>query len=127
MTIVPEEKEIAMVAVNEPIAVEPARAMPQTRAVPATRAVHVGNDMTTSTPKRANCMAITSLVLGIISFVFFGLLLGPLAIIFGCVGMKQINENPNELSGMCQAKAGIICGIISTVLWLIIIIVAVSG
>jgi hypothetical protein len=40
--------------------------------------------------------------------------------------MNRINERPSELEGRGMAKAGIICGVIAIVLYVTVIIVAVT-
>ena len=66
--------------------------------------------------RQTSGLAIASMVLGIVSFVFVGIILGPLAIIFGSIAIKKIDKHPHELSGRGMALAGIICGIVVTVL-----------
>jgi hypothetical protein len=76
--------------------------------------------------------AVTSLVLSIIGLIFLllGLVLGPISICLAVQAKKEIEERPNELDGACQAKAGLIIGIISTVLsvvWIVLIIASVGS
>lgn len=76
--------------------------------------------------------AITSLVLAIIGLVFLalGIILGPISICLANQAKKEIKERPMELDGACQAKAGLIIGIIATVLsiiWIVLIILAISA
>jgi hypothetical protein len=54
--------------------------------------------------------------------VCFGIILGPIAIFLGLSAKKQIKENPQGLTGDCQATAGIVCGSIAIALWLLFII-----
>ncbi|MBE6727166.1 MAG: DUF4190 domain-containing protein [Ruminococcaceae bacterium] len=56
-----------------------------------------------------------SLVLGIVSFLIFAIIAGPLAIIFGVVAKNKGNRSS-------MATAGIICGIIGIVSYFIMII-----
>ena len=67
-------------------------------------------------------MAIASMVCGIVGLLLFGIVLGPLAIIFGCVAKGRISEKPLELQGNCQATAGIVCGIVAIIIWIVVII-----
>ena len=69
---------------------------------------------------RTSGMAIAALIIGIAGFIFFGPL-GILAIIFGAIGISQINRDPN-LKGKGMAVAGLVLGIISGVFWIIAII-----
>jgi uncharacterized Tic20 family protein len=90
----------------------------------------MGNDQVIV--RETSSKAITSLVLAIIGLIFLllGLILGPIAICLANQAKKEIRERPRELDGACQAKAGFIIGIIATILsviWLILIIVAVSS
>ena len=72
---------------------------------------------------KTSAMATASLVCGIVGILVFGIVLGPLAIIFGAIATNRINEKPLELEGRGMAKAGIICGIVAIALWLVLIIV----
>ncbi|MFF1452244.1 DUF4190 domain-containing protein [Streptomyces sp. NPDC058274] len=70
----------------------------------------------------SNGMGTTGLVLGIIGVVcsltfflwFFGVILGILAIIFGAIGRGKANRG--EATNKGAATAGLVCGIIATVL-----------
>ena len=53
----------------------------------------------------------------------FGLILGPIAICLGVSAKKEIAANRGTLEGTCQANAGISCGAVSLVLWLVYIII----
>ncbi len=61
-----------------------------------------------------NGFSIASLVLGILGLFRYGLLLGPLAIIFGIIGLNR--------EGRGMALAGLILGIIDIILWLVLIL-----
>lgn len=63
----------------------------------------------------AKGLAIAALVMGIISFFLFPVVAGPLGVVFGGVAKSKGNR-----SGM--ATAGIVCGIIGFVAWLIMVI-----
>jgi len=67
----------------------------------------------------SNSLATTTLVCGILSIFFFGIILGPIAIYFG---IKAKDQNPTSGS----ATAGIICGVIGLI-GAIIIILAMCG
>jgi hypothetical protein len=73
-----------------------------------------------SMPPRVHGMATTSLVLGIIGLVtsifIVGSVLGILALIFGILAISQISKNPGRLGGVGLAWAGVITGILSLVL-----------
>jgi hypothetical protein len=70
----------------------------------------------------SNGMGTTGLVLGIIGVVcsltfllwFFGVILGILAIIFGAIGRGRANRG--EATNKGAATAGLVCGIIATVI-----------
>jgi|TARA_B100000767_G_C19422758_1_gene392677 hypothetical protein len=61
-------------------------------------------------------MSIASMVCGITAIFFGGIVLGPLAIIFGAIGLKR--------DGRGMAITGLICGILAS-LWTILVIAAV--
>lgn len=66
-------------------------------------------------------LAIVSLVLGIIGIAFCQLT-GPVAIITGFMARKKAAANPSEFGGEGLALAGIITGIIGTIILLLVII-----
>jgi hypothetical protein len=75
-----------------------------------------------SPTQRTSGMATASLILGIASF-FLNILLIPsiLAIVFGVMARNQIKRDPG-LGGAVMAKAGLICGIVAAVLWVVFIL-----
>jgi hypothetical protein len=60
-------------------------------------------------------MGIASFVLSLVSFAYFGPILGVPAIILGALGRKATREGRCTSSGL--ATAGLVLGIISTVLY----------
>jgi hypothetical protein len=74
------------------------------------------------TPQPSNGMGTTGLVLGIIGVVcsltfflwFFGVILGILGIIFGAIGRGKANRG--EATNKGAATAGLVCGIVATVI-----------
>ena len=58
-------------------------------------------------------MSVAALVCGIVGLFFGGLILGPLAIVFGAIGMKR--------DGRGMAIAGLVCGIVATLFSLLIL------
>ena len=85
--------------------------------------VYIG---TSVAPPRLNYMALVSMICGIVSFGFAPIFLGPLAIFFGMHAIKEIDENPEVFEGRPMAKAGIICGSITTAIQVILLIVLLS-
>ncbi|HEY0428345.1 MAG TPA: DUF4190 domain-containing protein [Pyrinomonadaceae bacterium] len=72
-------------------------------------------------------LPIVSLILGIVSICCpIGVLTGPAAIITGLLGMKNVNNNPNQYGGKGLAIAGMIVGgllfLLSVVWWILQII-----
>jgi Domain of unknown function (DUF4190) len=62
-------------------------------------------------------MSIAAMVCGIVGIFFFGIILGILAIVFGCIAKNKINNEPHKYKGMCQANTGVVMGIIDVALW----------
>ena len=61
-----------------------------------------------------NGMALAAYYVGVFSLIpCVGLILGPLGIIFGIVGLRRVNRNP-EVKGTGHAIAGIVLGGIAT-------------
>jgi hypothetical protein len=69
----------------------------------------------------SNGLAIAGLVCGIIGLVIFNFILGPLAIIFGAVGLRKASQGAVH-GGM--AWAGLVLGIIDGLLFVVLIVVA---
>ena len=69
-------------------------------------------------------MAIASLVCGLVGLLIFGFVLGPLAIIFGAVGIGKANKLGGKGKGM--AIAGLIIGAVD-VLLIIVFLALLSG
>ncbi|MFK7783658.1 MAG: DUF4190 domain-containing protein [Crocinitomicaceae bacterium] len=78
---------------------------------------------------KKNGMATAAMVLGIISLALFwtgwlGLIVGVVAIILGVVAKNQIKADPSMAGSAGQAKAGLIMGIIGTVLAIVMLVLA---
>jgi len=74
--------------------------------------------------------AVASLVCAIVGYFFLGIILGPIAIALATGARRRIREN-SELEGNGLAIAGLVIGIVDTVLWgflvLWIIIIVIIG
>jgi len=55
--------------------------------------------------------------------IFFGLITSVLAIIFGGVAISRINNSGGKIGGHGMAVAGLVLGIIMTIVWVVILIV----
>ncbi|MYW02720.1 DUF4190 domain-containing protein [Streptomyces sp. SID3343] len=71
-------------------------------------------------PNRGNGLAVAALVCGIVGLLCFGFILGPLAIIFGGVGISKANQGADH-KGL--AIAGLVLGIVDVAFLLIFIAV----
>ena len=81
-------------------------------------------------PPVTNGKAVASMILGIVSIVFcyLGLLIGPVAIVLSVLASKDINAQPPGLAGgKGMATAGLVTGIIGTVIWGAIVALIVIG
>lgn len=80
---------------------------------------------------RTSGLAIASMILGILSLVFcwlpyfIGVMMSVLAIIFGGVAMGQTSRDPT-LGGRGMAIAGLVCGIVSIAILVILVIAVIS-
>ncbi|MBV1936226.1 DUF4190 domain-containing protein [Streptomyces sp. BV286] len=72
---------------------------------------------------RTNGLAVASLVCGIIGVFLFNVILGPLAIVLGAVGMRQAGVK----GGGGMAKAGVILGVVDLIIFAVLITVAASN
>jgi Domain of unknown function (DUF4190) len=96
-----------------------------------TTAIPLGNHQHTAPSggfRRTSGLATASMVCGIVGLFFLGLILGPIAIILGIAAHTNIKQNRQELTGECQATAGIITGTIALLIYIfLIIIIIVAG
>ena len=65
--------------------------------------------------RRVSGLAVASLVLGLVGFLFCGIT-SILAVIFGGIALSQIKNRPDELTGRGLAIAGLILGVVMMVL-----------
>ena len=68
-----------------------------------------------------NGLAIAGLVCGLVGTLFFNIILGPLAIIFGGIGLSRANRGARH-RGM--AMAAVILGIVDLIIFAVLIVVA---
>ncbi|MFE9364449.1 DUF4190 domain-containing protein [Streptomyces sp. NPDC006978] len=77
-----------------------------------------------ATPRSGtNGLAIASLVCGIVGLIFFSVILGPIAIVLGALGLRQVAAK----GGSGIAKAGLVLGIIDVILFVVLMAVAASS
>ncbi|GGX88989.1 DUF4190 domain-containing protein [Streptomyces minutiscleroticus] len=72
---------------------------------------------------RTNGLAIASLVCGIVGLFFLNIVLGPLAIIFGAVAVRQAGAK----GGGGMAKAGLVLGVVDVILFIVLMAFAASS
>ena len=84
-----------------------------------------GNSSSPRTRSKSNPMAVASLVCGIVGLFVLSVILGPLAIVFGSLGMRDAERGAGRYHGI--ALAGVIIGAIDVVLFLIAIIAVSNG
>ncbi|MEV5614031.1 DUF4190 domain-containing protein [Streptomyces sp. NPDC052225] len=82
-----------------------------------------GTSPAASSRSGSNGLAIAGMACGIIGLLFLPIVLGPLAIIFGAVGMRQAGAK----GGGGMAKAGVILGVIDVIIFIVLIAVAASS
>jgi hypothetical protein len=78
----------------------------------------------TRAASKSNGLAVASLGCGVVGLVLFSAVLGPLAVIFGGVGLKNAQRGSRH-HGM--ALAGVILGIVDTVAFIVLTIVAANS
>jgi hypothetical protein len=72
---------------------------------------------------RTDGLAIASLIVGILSLLCCGVILGPAAAIMGFISRGRITSSGGTLGGGGMAMGGLILGIVGFVLWVVIVIV----
>ena len=75
-------------------------------------------------PQQSNGLAIAGLVCGLVGLLFFSVILGPLAIIFGGVGLSRAKQGAPH-KGM--SIAAIVLGIIDLILFVILLAAVADG
>ncbi|GAA5080537.1 DUF4190 domain-containing protein [Streptomyces sp. SID10815] len=83
-----------------------------------------GNPSAASSGSRTNGLAVAGLVCGIVGLFFLNVVLGPLAIIFGGIALRQ---TAGAGGGRGMAKAGIVLGIVDLVIFFVLLAVAASN
>ncbi|MFD5587353.1 DUF4190 domain-containing protein [Streptomyces sp. NPDC127063] len=81
-----------------------------------------GSSPAASSGSRTNGLAVASLVCGVIGVLFASVILGPLAIVFGAVGLRQAPAK----GGAGLAKAGLVLGVVDLIIFVVLIAVAAS-
>jgi hypothetical protein len=74
-------------------------------------------------PQKTSGMAVTGLVMGILSLFCCGPLFGLLGIIFSAIGISQVNKNPTQFTGKGMAVAGLVMSIIGVILGTILLLI----
>jgi hypothetical protein len=82
-----------------------------------------GSQQGTASRTAGNGLAIAGLVCGLVGLLLFNYILGPLAIIFGGVGLSRANRGAGH-RGM--SLAAIILGIVDILVW-VVLVVAISS
>ncbi|MFE9775247.1 DUF4190 domain-containing protein [Streptomyces sp. NPDC005931] len=82
-----------------------------------------GSSPAASSGSRTNGLAIASLCCGIIGLLFASVILGPVAIVLGFVGLRQAPAK----GGAGMAKAGIVLGIVDLVLFAVMLAVSAAN
>ncbi|WP_432080953.1 DUF4190 domain-containing protein [Streptomyces sp. WAC 04229] len=72
---------------------------------------------------RTNGLAVAGLSCGVVGIFILNIVLGPLAIVFGAVGLRQAGAK----GGAGMAKAAIALGIVDIVLFIVLMAVAASS
>jgi hypothetical protein len=78
----------------------------------------------TRTRSGTNGLAVAGLVCGVVGVFVLNIVLGPLAVIFGGVGLRNANRGA---SGRGMALAGVILGVFDIVLFVVLLAVASSN
>ena len=79
---------------------------------------------TGTTTNQGNGLAVAGLVCGLVGLLFFNIILGPLAIIFGGVGWSKAN-NGARYKGM--SIAAVVLGVVDLIIFFVLLAVASSN
>ena len=73
-------------------------------------------------PLRYDPQAIASLVCGIVGLLFFGVILGTVALVLGSEARSRISSQPERLKGSGMALAGMILGAIDLIAFVLLVV-----
>ena len=68
-----------------------------------------------------NAMGIAALIVGLISLVFAGLILGAVAIILGWIGLNRVKKG--EATNQVMALIGLVLGMAGVVSWFVFLVI----
>jgi len=71
--------------------------------------------------QRRNGMGIAALVVGLISLVFAGLILGAVAIILGWIGLNRVKKG--QATNQVMAMTGVVLGMAGVVSWFVFLVI----
>lgn len=86
-----------------------------------TQAQHTGKNPEIQQPKKYHPLAITSFILGLLSWI---IILAPIALFTGIAGLSKIKKYPEKFEGEWMAIIGIVLGAIFTLILLLILLIA---
>ena len=72
---------------------------------------------------RTDGLAIASLIVGILSLLCCGVILGPAAAIMGFISRNRIAQSGGAVGGGGMAMAGLILGIVGFLLWIVVVVI----
>lgn len=72
---------------------------------------------------RTDGLAIASLIIGILSLLCCGVILGPVAVIMGFISRGRITSSGGTVGGGGMAMGGLILGVVGFLLWVVVVIV----
>lgn len=78
------------------------------------------NNETSNNSTKHNALAIVGFIMSVVSLFRYGLILGPLGLIFSIIGLVQISKNASKGKGL--AITGILIGLIMTILSIVAVI-----
>lgn len=82
-----------------------------------------GSSSAASPRSRTNGLAVASLVCGVVGLLVFNVILGPVAIVLGSVGLRQAGAK----GGAGMAKAGIVLGVVDLVIFGVLLAVSAAN
>jgi hypothetical protein len=72
-------------------------------------------------PRKTPGLAVAALVCGLVGILIANFILGPLALIFGAVSLRQINASPATLKGRGLAIAGIVLCFVDIAVFVVVL------
>lgn len=71
--------------------------------------------------KKVDFYSLLGFITGVLGIALFGFLLGVIAVLYGILGIRRINRQPEKLRGKGLAIAAIVLGVVDILVWIVLL------